>query len=417
MIALVDCNNFYASCERVFQPDLNGVPIVVLSNNDGCIIARSNEAKDLGIPMGAPVHKWAKELEKNKIEVFSSNYALYGDMSERVMNILSGMAIETEIYSIDEAFLNLGGIVDLQEHGKSIRKRVLKWTGIPTSVGMARTKTLAKLANRIAKKFTELNGVHIIDSEEKRVKALKWVKVEDIWGIGRKYSEKLHYYGIRTGWDFIQKSDSFVRKHFTVVGLRIKKELEGTACFDLETQPSSQKNIATTRSFGTLQSEKGKVKEAVASFANNCARKLRKQGLSANTLMVFIQTNRFRKDMPQYYRNMVVKLPVASNSSSEIASYANRIVDCIFKEGYLYHKAGVIVSNLVASNLVQMNIFDVLDREKHKDLFYVYDRINDRMGRDTVRLASQGNDRKWRLKQEKRSKRYTSDWDGLMEVL
>lgn len=416
MIALVDCNNFYASCERVFRPELNGIPVVVLSNNDGCIIARSNEAKILGIPMGAPAHKWVKELDRNNVHVFSSNYALYGDMSERVMNTLSDMAVDTEIYSIDESFLNLDGINHLRDHCLEMRRRVFRWTGIPTSVGVASTKTLAKLANRIAKKFPALNGVHIIDNEEKRIKALKWVDVEDIWGIGRRYSEKLKYYGIKTGWDITQKSDSFMRKHFTVMGLRIKKELEGVSCFKLENQPTSNKNIATTRSFGELQTELHKVQEAVSTFASNCAYKLRKQKLCANTLMVFIHTNGFREDLPQYRKSMVLKLPVASNSSAELSRYATSMVEAIFKSGYHYHKAGVIVSNIIPSSQVQMNMFDTVDRKKHKALFKVVDRINESMGRDTIRLASQGQDRKWKLKQEKLSPKYTTDWGDLLEV-
>ena len=251
MIALVDCNNFYASCERVFRPDLNGKPVVVLSNNDGCIIARSNEAKALGIPMGAPAHKWADTLQKNAVNVFSSNYALYGDMSQRVMNILAGYSPDIEIYSIDESFLDLTGVPhDLYTYCREMITKVQKWTGIPICVGIAPTKTLAKLANRIAKKFPQLNGVHILDTEEKRIKALKWVKVGDIWGIGRQYEKKLQYFGINTGWDLTQKSDSFMKKYFTVVGTRTKRELEGVSCIDFENMPSAKKNIATTRSFG-----------------------------------------------------------------------------------------------------------------------------------------------------------------------
>ncbi len=417
MYALTDCNNFYASCERVFRPDLENIPVVVLSNNDGCIIARSNEAKALGIPMAAPAYEWVSELEKNNVRVFSSNYALYGDMSQRVMNILSEFTPDIEIYSIDEAFLDLSGIPhDLRTYAGEMRKKVRKWTGLPVSIGVGPTKTLAKLANKIAKRFTELDNVHVIDSEEKIIKALKWINVGDIWGIGRQSSKKMEYFGIRTAWDFTQKTDAFVRKHFTVTGLRTKKELLGIPCFDFENIPPSKKNIATTRSFGTKQTELSKIKEAVSTFASVCAEKLRKQNSCAQTMMVFIRTNGFRKDLPQYSRNAVIKLPVATNFTAELSKYATNVAEAIFKPGYYYHKAGVIVSDLIPENHVQLNIFDKTDRAKHKDLYKIMDMINKTSGRDTIRLASQGRDRKWRLKQEKLSNRYTTRWNEILEI-
>lgn len=417
MIALVDCNNFYASCERVFRPELEGIPVVVLSNNDGCIIARSNEAKALGIPMGAPAYKWADTLEKYDVQVFSSNYALYGDMSQRVMNILSGFAPDLEIYSIDESFLNLSGFSgNLTDYGQQMRRRVKKWTGIPISVGIAETKTLAKLANRIAKRFPELNNVYIIDSEAKRIKALKWAKVGDIWGIGRQHAQKLEYYGVKTAWDFTQKTDAFVRKYFTVTGLRTKKELEGTPCLGLEDIHPAKKSIATTRSFGILQTELEKVQEAVSTFATVCAKKLRDQKSCAKTLMVFIHTNGFREDLPQYRRNAVVTLPVASALSSELSKYATLLAEAIFKPGYSYHKAGVIVSGIIPENQVQLNVFDKVDRIKQKNLYKVVDLLNSSYGRDTIRLAAQGRDRKWKLRQEHLSKRYTTRWEDLLEI-
>lgn len=417
MIALVDCNNFYASCERVFRPDLNGKPVAVLSNNDGCIIARSEEVKVLGVPMGAPAHKWIEILNKHNVNVFSSNYALYGDMSQRVMNILSGFTPELEIYSIDESFLNLTGIQgNLVDYAKQIRTRVKKWTGIPVSVGIASTKTLAKLANRISKKFPELNGVHLIDSEEKRIKALKWAKVGDLWGVGRQYEKKLEYYGIKTAWDITQQSDSFMKKYFTVVGSRLKKELEGTPCINFENQPPAKKNIATTRSFGTLQTDLDKIKEAVSTFAVNSAVKLRKQKSCAQTMMVFIHTNGFREDHKQYSRNIVIKLPEATNSSSELSKFATKMVEVIYKPGYYFHKAGVILSDIIPQDQVQMNIFNDTDRLKQKNLFKIVDRINATDGRDTIRLASQGKERKWKLKQERLSKRYTTKWNDLLEI-
>lgn len=417
MIALVDCNNFYASCERAFRPDLNGKPVVVLSNNDGCIIARSNEAKALGIPMGAPVHKWADTLQKNAVNVFSSNYALYGDMSQRVMNILSRYSPDIEIYSIDESFLDLTGVPhDLYKYCREMITKVFKWTGIPICVGIAHTKTLAKLANRIAKKFSQLNGVHILDTEEKRIKALKWVKVGDIWGIGRQYEKKLQYFGINTGWDLTQKSDSFMKKYFTVVGTRTKRELEGVSCIDFENMPSAKKNIATTRSFGKLQTELHKVQEAVSTFAVVSAEKLRKKHGCAQTMMVFLLTNGFREDLPQYKRSMAMKLPVATNCSSELSKFATRMTEAIYKPGYHFHKAGVILSNIIPEDHVQMSLFDKVDRHKQNDLFRMVDSLNNSWGRDTIRLSSQGLNRKWKLKQERLSQRYTTRWNDLLEI-
>jgi len=417
MIALVDCNNFYASCERLFRPDLTEKPVVVLSNNDGCVIARSNEAKALGIPMGAPAHKWVDCIEKNHVHVFSSNYALYGDISQRVMNILARSCPEIEIYSIDEAFLNLEGLdIDPEAFSRDIVDKVKKWVGIPISIGIAPTKTLAKAANRIAKKFPERNNVHVINNEEKRLKALKWLQVGDIWGVGRQYAKKLEYYGIRTAFDVTQQTDSFIRKYFTVVGLRTKKELMGIPCFSFENQPASKKNIATTRSFGEMLSELPDIEEAVSNHAVRCASKLRKQKSCAQNLMVFIHTNGFRPDLPQYRKNAVITLPTPTNSSTEIAKYAVALLRSIYKPGYKYKKAGVIVSGIIPEDQIQLNIFDTVDRGKYRELFRVVDKINELYGRDTIKLASQGIGRKWKLKQEKLSKRYTTRWDDLMEI-
>jgi len=251
MFALVDCNNFYASCERVFRPDLIGKPIVVLSNNDGCIIARSNEAKALKIPMGAPAYQYEKIFTENNVQVFSANFVLYGDMSSRVMNILSSYSPDIEIYSIDEAFLKLNGFekFNLQTYGQKIQRRVTKWTGIPVSVGIAPTKALAKVANRIAKKYPEkTKSVYLIDSEEKRIKSLKWLKIEDVWGIGRQHAKKLNAIKVNTAYDFTQLDDSWVRKNMAIVGLRLKQDLQGIPVLDLE-ELQAKKNIAVTRSF------------------------------------------------------------------------------------------------------------------------------------------------------------------------
>lgn len=278
MFALIDCNNFYASCERVFRPDLIGKPIVVLSNNDGCVIARSNEAKAVGIPMGAPAFEYEKLFEQHGVHVFSANFALYGDMSNRVMNILSEFSPEMEIYSIDECFLKLNGFehYDLQQQGELMRHKVTKSTGIPISVGVAPTKALAKLANRIAKKYPDkTKGCYIIDNEEKRTKALKWLKIEDVWGVGRQHTKRLQAQNVFTAYDFTQLADEWVRMHLAIVGLRLKRDLQGIPTLDLE-EAQPKKNIATTRSFETNYTEWEQLAERVSTFAASCAEKLRK---------------------------------------------------------------------------------------------------------------------------------------------
>jgi DNA polymerase V len=277
MFALVDCNNFYASCERVFRPQLNHQPIVVLSNNDGCVVARSNEAKDLGIPMGAPAFEYKELFEKNKVHVFSSNYALYGDMSSRVMNILSTYTPDFEVYSIDEIFLQFKGfeLFDLMQMGVEMKDKVVQWTGIPISVGFAPTKALSKVANRVAKKFPErTNGVYIIDSEESRIKALKWLKIEDVWGIGYQHSKRLQAQGVHTAYQFTQLSDEWVKKKLSVVGLRLKHDLEGKPTLMLE-EKKKKKAIATTRSFDKMLTNFEDINERVATFAVTCAEKLK----------------------------------------------------------------------------------------------------------------------------------------------
>lgn len=417
MFALIDCNNFYASCERVFRPDLQHTPIVVLSNNDGCIIARSNEAKALGIPMGAPAFQYKEVIEKNGVQVFSANFALYGDMSQRVMNILADFAPDFEIYSIDECFLKFDGFknFDFKNHGLQMRQRVKKWTGIPISVGFAPTKALAKVANRIAKKFPEhTQGVHVMDSEEKRIKALKWLPVEDIWGIGRQYAKKLYNMGVNTAYDFTQLSDAWVKKHFTVVGLRLKHDLMGIPTLDLEDiQP--KKNIATTRSFETLYTEFDQLRERVVTFATLCGEKLRKQRSKCNSLSVFIVTNRFRKDLPQYGKSFWMSLPYPTNSGIELAKFAVLALEKIFRPGYAYKKAGVIVHDIVPENAVQGTLFEA-SNPKHTPLMQTLDRIKASFGSHKIKLASQDLHRIWKMKQEKLSPAYTTRWEDLPEI-
>ncbi|GAB1417145.1 Y-family DNA polymerase [Paludibacter sp.] len=417
MFALIDCNNFYASCERVFRPDLNGKPVVVLSNNDGCVIARSNEAKAIGIPMGAPAFENEQLFKRHNVYVFSANFALYGDMSNRVMNILSEYSPDIEIYSIDEAFLKLNGFefYDLQEYGENIRQKVVKWTGIPISVGVAPTKALAKVANRIAKKFPErTNGVYIIDNEEKRLKALKWLKVEDVWGIGRQHAKRLMSRGALTAYDFTQLSDEWVKNNMTITGLRLKHDLQGIPTLDLE-EVQAKKSIATTRTFETNYSDYELLKERISTFAASCAEKLRQQQSLCNSLMVFVCTNRHRDDLQQYNVAVVVKLPFPTSSTIELANFAILGLKQIFKEGFQYKKAGVILQDFIDEKTVQMNLFENRD-ERHIELMKVIDRINHNFGQQKVRLASQDLKRVWKMKQEKLSPRYTTNLDDIITI-
>ena len=418
MFALADCNNFYASCERVFDPSLNGKPVVVLSNNDGCIIARSNEAKALGLKMGEPAFKIKDIIEKNRVAVFSSNYTLYGDMSQRVMNTLSGFTPEIEIYSIDEAFLSLHGFThfNLLEYGHKIRSVTTQNTGIPISIGIARTKTLAKVANHFAKKQPNYGGVCLLGSEAERVEALKHFEIGEVWGIGRQYNKLLNRYGVSTAYDFTKLPTEWVRRHMSVVGLRTQKELIGIPCLDLEHTAPPKKSICTSRSFGQMQTELGYLEEAVASFASSCAHKLRKQQSVATLVMVFAHTNFFRDDLPQYSASKIATLPVATNSSMEIVHYALQALRSLFKPGYRYKKAGVIVSGIQNSSGVQTALFDTVNRNKHSLAMAAMDIINDRFGPSTIKLAAQGTGRKWRLRQEKLSPFYTTRWDQLITV-
>ena len=409
----MDCNNFYASCERVFNPALNGKPIVVLSNNDGCVIARSNEAKALGIKMGVPAYQIKDLVSSHEVTVFSSNYTLYGDMSGRVMSILAGLAPELEVYSIDEAFISLDGIQDIQSLGTKIVNKVTCGTGIPVSLGIAPTKTLAKVANKFAKKYPAYNRLCIIDTEEKRIKALQLTDINDVWEIGRRQASKLENQGVKTAYDFTQLSGTWVRKYMTVVGERTWKELRGLSCIDMESAPSAKKQICTSRSFGKMVEDIETMSEAIATHASTCAKKLRKQKSYAVSLMVFIHTNNFREDLPQYWKNTVITLPVPTNDTLEIVHYALEGLRNIFMQGYQYKKAGVIITEIVTS--AQMGLFDTVDRDKRERLMRAIDKVNGEH-RQLIKLAVQGTGREWKLKQEQLSQRYTTDMNEILTI-
>ena len=418
MFGLADCNNFYASCERVFNPSLNGKPVVVLSNNDGCVIARSNEAKEIGIPMGAPVFKIKEIIEKNNVSVFSSNYTLYGDMSHRVMTCLQKFAPEVEIYSIDEAFLHFDGmqLFNLEEYATQITKTVKRNTGIPLSIGIAHTKTLAKVANHIAKKSKIKTGAFVIADEQQRIEALRNFEVEKIWGVGRQYAKFLKNAGINTALDFTECNRDWVKKNLTVMGLRMWEELRGMPCHDIEPIPENKKTICTSRSFGNMIEDVATIEQAVSTYAARCAAKLRRQKSAAKMLLVFLHTNRFRNDLPQYGKNIVIELPVSTNSTIELIKYAKIGLNAIFKKGYKYKKAGVIVSEIVPANYIQTNLFYNINHQKHNELMIAMDNINNAYGRDTVRLGAQGYSKRWKLRQEKLSNSFTTRFDEIITI-
>ena len=418
MFALIDCNNFYVSCERVFNPKLNNKPVVVLSNNDGCAISRSNEAKALGIPMGAPAFKYENIFKKNDVEVFSSNFPLYGDMSSRVMSILSNFTPNIEIYSIDEAFLKFEGFekYDLDSYCQEIKYMVMKWTGIPISIGIAPTKALAKVANRIAKKFpNQTKGVYLLNSEEKRIKALKWLKIQDVWGIGFRHTERLKNIKVNTAYDFINLEDSWVRKNMSVVGLRLKKELEGKSVLNLEELSSPTKAIATTRSFEGTITDYEKIKERISTFAICCAEKLRAQNSNCNSIYVFVRSNKFQKNKTQYRNGILMTIPFSTNSNMVISKHAIEGLKKIFKKGINYKKAGTIVMGLDSSNNHQLNLFKNED-PKHKCLMKAIDFIQKKEGQNKVKLASQDLRKRWKMKQEKLSPNYTCKLNEIIKV-
>jgi DNA polymerase V len=417
MYALIDCNNFYASCERVFRPDLNGKPIVVLSNNDGCVIARSNEAKAIGIPMGAPAFQQKELFEKHHVHVFSANFALYGDMSNRVMSVIADHCTDMEIYSIDECFLDLSGFdrYDLKSYCSLIRQKVHKWTGIPISIGIAPTKSLAKLANRIAKKYPQqTQGVHLINSEELRLKALHWCPVEDVWGIGCQHTKRLNYYGVKTAWQFTRMSDHWVKKNMSVVGLRLKMDLMGKPTIQMEDVKTKQ-SIATTRTFDSNYVDFELIRERVSTFTVTCAEKLRKQGARCNALMVFLVSNVNRPDLPQYSNNIVVKLPYPTSSSIELSRFATNALKKIFVQGYFYKKAGVILMDFTPEGSIQLNIFEN-SNPRHALLMQAMDKINNALGQKKLKLASQDLDRTWKMHQEKLSPRYTTNINEIITI-
>lgn len=413
MFALIDCNNFYVSCERVFQPEWNNKPVVVLSNNDGCIISRSEEAKALGIGMASPEFKIREQLKKNGVKVFSSNYSLYGDMSSRVMGIMEEFTPNVEVYSIDESFLNLEGIPipDYYDYGMQMRERVLKQLSLPICVGIAPTRVLSKVANRIAKKFMEkTKGTYVIDTEEKRIKALKWIKIGDVWGIGRRYARRLEARNVKTAYDFVQpQMDGWIKREMGVIGMRLKMELEGLPALEPDPITEVKKSIATTRSFPKQLEDYDLIRERVSTFATVTAEKLRKQGSLCHTVIAMLVADKHRIEDIKYHHSRAVTLPYATQSAITINTAAIQLLKEIMEstDTRRFKKAGVIVTGLIPQGSKQFNLF-IDENPRHNALMRAIDNTNGKMGTRIIRFGAQA-DKTWDMKQEMRSPRYTTD--------
>lgn len=416
LFAHLDCNNFFASCERVFNPSIIGVPVVVLSNNDGCAIARSQEAKDLGIKMGEPFFKFKDLIEKHNISVFSANFELYGDMSNRVMTIASQYSPEVEIYSIDECFLNLEGITDNpRDYCLEIKRKIEKCTKIPVSIGVGPTKSLAKTSTRVAKKFqNKTQGVYVIDSEEKRIKALKWLKINDVWGIGRQYSKRLLSNNVNTAYDFTCLEEKWVKDNFTTTSLKLMRDMKGIPSIELESIKDKQ-SISVTRTFESRKEDIEDIRERISTFACKCAERLRKQKSLCTRIQVFIITDYFRQDLSQYSNTINVKLPYPTNSSIDISKFATMGLKNIYRQGYRYKKAGVIVMDFVPESSHQLTLFENRN-PKHTVLMKSVDKMNAHYSQDLIRLACQSPGKTWKMNQEHISQRYTTNINEIIRV-
>ena len=418
MYALVDCNNFYVSCERVFNPSLNGKPVIVLSNNDGCAISRSDEAKALGIEMGAVPHLMNEKIAQHGVKMFSSNYTLYGDMSDRVMKTLASFVPRLEIYSIDEAFLDMGNMpfTDLLQLGLKIRTTILKNTGLPVCVGIAPTKALAKMANRYAKKKNKEVGVHWAANRYLINEMLEYTVVGDVWGIGRQYALMLNRNGIKTAMQFTQAPEDFVRSTMSVVGLRLHNELKGIPSIAWEFELPAKKNICTGRSFGSIITDKQLIKEAMSNYAATCALKLRNQQSAAQELKVFVHTNPHRLQDQQYFRSVVIRFETATNSTPDIIKYALKGFEIIFKEGIKYMKCGVELRGFVPEESVQLNLFSGVDNTKNKKAVMALDKVNKAMGKDLVRFGIQGFEKSFKARAAHLSPCYTTNIHHIIRI-
>jgi len=414
-IALIDCNSFYVSCERLFNPKIRKKPVVVLSNNDGCIVSRSNEAKALGIKMGEPYFKAKDIIIKNKVHVFSSNYSLYGDLSRRVMRTLKRFNSDIEIYSIDEAFIDLSNFPDneVEKVAQEIRATVLQWTGIPTSIGIAKTKTLGKVANHIAKKkqsgVTSFIGVENIDP------LLEKVDINDVWGVGKQLTKFYHKNGIYNAKQLKNKSNTWIKKSSNVLGSRTAMELRGISCIDIEKTKSKRKSCVVSRSFGQRVEKYQELKEAVAGYCLNASEKIRSESLTAKSITVFIRTSPFQSRFGYYSNSKTIDFPIGTSDSIEIVKTALTILESIFKNGYRYQKAGVLLSGLSESTN-NKNLFSSEKDEKINCLMKSIDNTNYRYGRSTLSLASAGVQKRWSSKRQHYSRVDTVDFHCLPTI-
>ena len=423
MFALVDCNNFFVSCERVFQPQLEGKAVVVLSNNDGCVVARSNESKAMGIKMCTPFYQVKHFVDEGRLHACSSNYALYGDLSDRVMSLLADAVPKIEIYSIDEAFLHLDGIQEGQipQLCRDLVEKIRKWVGVPVSIGVAPTKTLAKIASHFAKKYKGYRGVCMMDTDGKRLKALSMTPIDDVWGIGRRLAPQMTSKGIQTALDFAQRPREWVEANFHVPGLRTWAELNGTVSLE-EERAERRQSICTSRSFSDMIDDEKELVLRVSDFAAMCARKLREEHSAACDVTVFLYTNRFRDDLKQYFPSATLRLEVAANSTQEIVGTALKAFRTIFRPGYKYKKAGVIVGSIVPDDCVQASLFDYDEelRKKQDRLSMVMDAVNsaaEGSGSSLLRLATQrpGHYADG-IRSDFRSRLYSTSLDDIIEV-
>ena len=413
-VALIDCNSFYVSCERLFNPKIQSMPVVVLSNNDGCVISRSTEAKKIGIKMGEPYFKVKELVKKNNVQIFSSNYALYGDLSRRVMRVLKGFSDKIEIYSIDEAFIDLTHIRDgqIEEYGKKIRERVLKWTGIPTSVGISSTKTLSKVANHIAKK--DKTGVMYLKKNIDSV--LKDFDIADIWGVGKQLSKLYIKNGINNALKLKNISNTWVKKSTNVLGAKTVMELRGIPCIDLETENTKRKSCCVSRSFGKKVESLEKLRESITTHCLNAAEKIRMDKQTTRAITVFIRTSPFDRNKKYYSNSITIELPVSSNNSLELVKTATKALEKIYKYGYFYQKAGVILSKLKESSEKEFNLLTPILENKSKTLMKAIDFTNAKYGRNAISIAQAGIKNDWKMRREHSSRIDTASFDLLPKI-
>jgi DNA polymerase V len=416
-LALVDCNNFYVSCERIFRPDLARVPMVVLSNNDGCVVSRSNEAKALGVKMGQPWFECQPLAQAHGILAMSSNYALYADMSNRVMRILGEFSPNQEVYSIDESFVDLTGTPNLREVSYAMRERVRMWTGMPVCVGIGPTKTLAKLANHVAKKHPRSQGVFNYNAltDAQKAALLQRIPVSEVWGVGRKLTQRLLAHGVETVLDLREAHIPSLRAEFGVVMEKTQRELQETPCIQMEEVAADKQQIIASRSFGSMVTDLPVLKDALSTFVANACAKLRAQNSQAAVIQVFLQTNRFRQDLPQYSPSLAVPLPQPTHDTLVVNRWADALCERMFREGYQYKKAGVMLSELSPVTHQQGDWLEA-SPPGHSKLMQALDHLNARYGRGAVKVSTQGAYQGWQMRQERKSPNYTTDWDDVPVV-